>query len=68
MCQQELSQCHQKLTETQKMHANEKEALAAAQEKIQKLERRLIFVTKVSNNYYAMLYLLMSYFRTEKDV
>ena len=50
------------------MHANEKEALAAAQEKIQKLERRLIFVTKVSNNYYAMLYLLMSYFRTEKDV
>lgn len=47
MCKQELSQCHQTLVETQKMHAIEKEALAASEEKIQKLERRLIFVTKV---------------------
>lgn len=49
MCEQELSQCHQMLVETKKMHAIETEALAAAEEKIQKLERRLIFVARVGN-------------------
>jgi len=45
---QELARCQCKLRETQEKLAVEREAVAAGEEKLQKLERRLIFVTKAS--------------------
>lgn len=46
VCEGELIDSSYQLQEAQKQLKVEKEALAAAEEKIQKLERRLIFVTK----------------------
>ena len=47
--QQELSQCRVLVEETQKKLALEKASVAAGNERINKLERRLIFVTKASS-------------------
>lgn len=47
VCQQECDQYHDQLQKAQKKLLMEKKAVAAGEERIQKLERRLIFVTKV---------------------
>lgn len=51
MCEEELIQSCSQLQLAQEKFKIEKEAVAAAEEKMQKLERRLIFVTKVSVMY-----------------
>lgn len=47
VCQQDLKRCQDLLREAQKKLALEKDKATAANGRILKLERRLIFVTKV---------------------
>jgi hypothetical protein len=67
VCEEELVECYHQLQETQEKYKLEKAAVAAAAEKIQKLEQRLIFVAKVSMlALTAYLWLKMHIHRKEK--
>lgn len=48
VCQEELSQSHAALEELHRLLKLEKETRQSIEERVQKLERRLIFVTKVT--------------------